>query len=117
VEYKNIRRDKKLLEYWLILFVKDMGSHALLKMKLNLGFVSSFWCEYPVDMCMWYVVFLLEQFGGRIGRLICKPLVKQLVEVIGGLNEVIYESKWVHLIRKKNVGCFSESCLQGHFGN
>jgi hypothetical protein len=59
------------------------------------------------------VVFLVEQFGGRIGRLICKPLVKQLVEDIGGLNEVIYESRWVHLIRKKNVACFFESCLKG----
>ena len=27
---------------------------------------------------------------------------KQLVEEIGGLNEVIYGSGWVHLIRKKN---------------
>ena len=37
----------------------------------------------------------------------CKPLVKQLVEDTGGLNEAIYESEWVHLIRNKMGECFS----------
>jgi hypothetical protein len=66
VEYKNIRTGGELLEYWLILFVKDMGSHALLKEKLNIGFVSSFWCEYPVDIYVHVIHGLLvKQFRWR----------------------------------------------------
>jgi hypothetical protein len=39
-------------------------------------------------------------------EVLCKPFGQSKEKIVHRLNEVIYESEWVHLIWKKNGRCF-----------